>query len=232
MPKNINHLGIIMDGNRRWAKSKNLPALKGHSKGYDKIKEIGELCLKKGIKILTVYAFSTENWSRSKEEVGYLMKLLKNAMVNEIEYFKKQNIRVCVIGRISDLSSDMQKSIKKMEQATKDCKKGLLNIAISYGGRVEIVNAIKKIIQKKTAPDKITEETVNNNLYTAGLPDPDLIIRTSGEQRLSGFLLWQSSYSELYFPSVCWPDFSESDLDKAIDWFENRNRRFGGDAKK
>lgn len=221
-----------MDGNRRWARSKGFSTLKGHRKGYDKVKEIGELCLKKGIKILTVYAFSTENWHRSKKEVRYLMKLLKNAMINEIEYFKKQNIRVRIIGRISDLSLDMQKSIKKMEQATKNGKKGFLNIAISYGGRTEIVNAIKKIIKEKIPLDKITEEIVNNKLYTAGLPDPDLIVRTSGEQRLSGFLLWQSSYSELYFPDVYWPDFSEDDLDKALNWFKNRKRRFGGDTNK
>ncbi len=227
----LKHLGIILDGNRRWAREKNLPTLKGHQRGYDKIKKVGEWCLEHNIKILTVYAFSTENWKRSKKEVAYLMRLLKKALTDEVEYFKSKGIKIKVIGRISDLSQSLQKAVKNIEKETRNGKKGLLNIAISYGGRVEIVEAIKKIIKKGIAPDKIEEKTVEKNLYTADLPDPDMIIRTSGEQRLSGFLLWQSSYSELYFTPTYWPAFSKKDLETAINWFLKRKRRFGGDDK-
>ncbi|MBT4277706.1 di-trans,poly-cis-decaprenylcistransferase [Candidatus Falkowbacteria bacterium] len=231
MPKKLKHLGIILDGNRRWAKSKGLPTLIGHKKGYEKIKQVGEWCINRGIDILTVYAFSTENWSRSKKEVDYLMNLLKKGMIKEVKYFKEKGIQVKVIGEKSRLSQDLQNAISNMEEKTKNCTKGLLNIAINYGGRLEIVKAVKKIIKEKIPLEKITEQTINNNLYTSELPDPDMIIRTSGEQRLSGFLLWQASYSELYFPSVCWPGFKEKNLDEAVEWFEKRNRRFGGDEE-
>lgn len=231
MHSTIQHLGIILDGNRRWAKSRGLPTLKGHQEGYRKIKEIGELCIEKGIKILTVYAFSTENWRRSKEEVGYLMKLLKTAMTEEVGYFKGKNIRVNVIGRTSELPKDLQGAIRNMENATKECKDGVLNIAINYGGRTEIVDAVKKIIKQNTNEDEVTESLIEKNIYTSELPDPDIIIRTSGEQRLSGFLTWQSSYSELYFTKVNWPDFSQKNLDDAINWFSQRSRSFGGNKK-
>lgn len=225
----LKHLAIIMDGNRRWAKSKGLTAIEGHSKGGDTFKKICKLCFKRDIKILTVYAFSVENWNRTKKEVGYLMKLFKKVTTENLEYFKKNNIKVNIIGRISDLSKDLQEAVRNLHNATKDCTDLILNVAINYGGRVEIVDAVKSIVKKKIPVGEINEKIISENIYTADIQDPDLIIRTSGEQRLSGFLLWQSPYSELYFPKVCWPDFSEKDLDEAIDWFNSRKRRFGGD---
>jgi undecaprenyl diphosphate synthase len=229
--KTIKHLGIIMDGNRRWAKKRSLPTLEGHKRGYEKIKEVGKWCLEEGIDVLTVYAFSTENWSRSKEEVGYLMKLLKRAVTKDIDYFLNENIRLKIIGRKKELSKDLQEAIKNAEEKTSKCSSGLLNIAINYGGRAEIVDAVKKIIQKDAASEDITDELISKNIYTAGLPDADLIIRTSGEQRLSGFLLWQSYYSELYFPKVNWPGFTREDLNDAVSWFTERDRSFGGNKK-
>ncbi|MCK4744483.1 di-trans,poly-cis-decaprenylcistransferase [Candidatus Parcubacteria bacterium] len=230
MPNNqLKHLAIIMDGNRRWAKSKGLSTIEGHSKGGDTFKKICKLCFERDIKILTVYAFSVENWNRTKKEIGYLMKLFKKVTTENLKYFKKNNIKVNIIGKISDLSKDLQEAVRNLHNATKDYTDLILNIAINYGGRVEIVDAIKRIVKNKIPLEKIDEKTVSENIYTADIQDPELIIRTSGEQRLSGFLLWQSPYSELYFPKVCWPDFSEKDLDEAIEWFNNRKRRFGGD---
>ena len=231
MNKNKNnpkHLGIIIDGNRRWARANGLPLLEGHRRGYDKLKDLGKWCKKRGVKILTVYAFSTENWNRAKEEVSYLMKLFEKALDEKnIRPFNKEGIRIRVIGQKERLSRTLQKKIKEVEEMTKDNKEGILNLAISYSGRPEIIEAIKKIIGKKISADKITEEVVNDNLWTAGLSDPDLIIRTSGEQRLSGFLTWQSVYSELYFCKKHWPDFSEKDLDIAFKEYSKRERRYG-----
>ena len=222
------HIGIIMDGNRRWAKAKGLPTLEGHRRGYDKVKKVGRWCKKRGVKVLTVWAFSTENWKRSKEEVNYLMNLLKFALSKgEIDQLHKDGIMVRVIGQKERLSEDMQKLIKEAEERTKDNKEGILNLAISYGGRADILEAIKKIIEKKVSADQVTEETIDQNLWTVGLPDPDLIIRTSGELRTSGFLTWQSAYSELYFCQNHWPDFSEKDLDEALADYARRQRRFG-----
>jgi len=184
------HLGIIIDGNRRWAKKRGLPAFEGHRKGLEKIKTIGKWCKKRGVKILTLFAFSTENWSRSKTEVQYLMRLLRRA------FSEKNN------------------------------KEGVLNIAISYGGRAEIIEAVKNITKKNPLPE-ITEDLINQNLWTAGEPDPDLIIRTGDEKRISNFLLWQAAYSELYFSKKYWPDFTEEDLDLAFKDYNRRQRRFG-----
>jgi len=224
----INHLGIIMDGNRRWAKERSLPSFEGHRKGYDKMKEVGDLCLKKGIKILTIYAFSTENWSRAKEEVSYLMDIFYKVVTNEIPVFNKKGIRLRIIGSREKLSDKLKTAISKAEEETKDNSKGILNLAINYGGRLEIVEAVKKAIRGGATADDIDEELITNNTWTAGQAEPDMIIRTSGEQRLSGFLTWQSVYSELYFVKAHWPDFSEADLDGAIEEFNKRNRRFGG----
>lgn len=225
---NIQHLAIIMDGNRRWAKEHGLPSLEGHRRGYDKMKEVGDWCLVRGIKYFTVYAFSTENWNREKKEINYLMGLFQMALTKEIPIFMKKEIRLRVIGRRQELSERLQKATIKAEEATKNNNKGTLNLAINYGGRLEIVEAVKKIIKKKINPSKITDKLISENIWLAGQPDPDLIIRTSGEQRLSGFLTWESVYSELYFVKCHWPDFSEKDLDKAIDDYNNRHRRFGG----
>jgi undecaprenyl diphosphate synthase len=227
--KNIpRHIAIIMDGNRRWAKSKGLPTLEGHRRGYNKVKEVGNWCKKKGIKVLTLWAFSTENWNRSKEEVDYLMRLFKHALSKkEVSGFNKNGIRLQIIGQKERLSKELQQLVKEAEEKTKNNKEGILNLAISYGGRPDILQAIQKIIEKKIPAEKISEEIVDRNLLTAGLPDPDLMIRTSGELRTSGFLIWQSAYSELYFSEKYWPDFAEKDLDRALEDYANRQRRFG-----
>ena len=222
------HVGIIMDGNRRWARAKGLPTLEGHRRGYDKVKKVGRWCKDRGVKILTVWAFSTENWKRSEEEVNYLMNLLKFAMSKgEIDQLHKDGIKVQVIGQKERLSEGLQKLIIEAEERTKDNKEGVLNLAISYGGRADILQAIKNIINKNISADQVAEETVGQNLWTAGMPDPDLIIRTSGELRTSGFLTWQSAYSELHFCNNHWPDFSEKDLDEALADYARRQRRFG-----
>jgi len=217
-----------MDGNRRWAKAKGLPTLEGHRRGYDRVKKIGRWCKERGVKVLTLWAFSTENWKRSKAEIDYLMNLLKFALSkNEISQLHKDGIKVRVIGQKKRLSKDLQKLIEETEERTKNNKEGILNLAISYGGRADILQAVQKIINKKIPVDQITEETIDQNLWTADLPNPDLIIRTSGELRTSGFLTWESAYAELYFCQKHWPDFTEEDLDKAIEDFQNRQRRMG-----
>lgn len=223
-----NHLGIIIDGNRRWAKKKGLPSFYGHKKGLDNVRKIGDYCIDKGVKILTLYTFSTENWNRSKTEVVYLMKLLASALNDKnIKEFNEKGVKVRIIGQKERLPKSLQKRIKIAEESTKNNKKSILNLAISYGGRPDIVQAVKKIIDKNTPSSKITEDLINRNLWTAGLPDPDFIIRTGGEHRLSNFLTWQSVYSEFYFPKKTWPEFTEKDMNKAFEEFAKRNRRFG-----
>lgn len=225
MTKIPNHLGIIIDGNRRWAKGKGLSSFKGHQKGFDKVDEIGEYCLENGVKILTLYCFSTENWNRSKAEVSYLMRLIARAFNKDsIKKYNNRGVRMQVIGQKEKLPKSLRKKIEKAEQETKNNKKGILNLAISYGGRPEIVQAVKSIVKKKLP---ITEKSINDNLWTKGLPGPDLIIRTGGEQRLSNFLTWQSAYAELYFPKKYWPEFTKKDIDKAFEEYASRNRRFG-----
>lgn len=224
----IKHLAIIMDGNRRWAKGRGLPLMTGHQRGYEKMKQVGDWCLARGIKILTVFAFSTENWKRNKQEVDFLMNLLCRGLTKELPVFIKKGIQLKVIGSREKLSKKLKEAISKAERDTKNNSKGTLNIAINYGGRLELVEAMKKIARQKISPAQINEGVIAKNLWTAGEPDPDLIIRTSGEQRLSGFLTWQSVYSEFYFCNHHWPEFSEKDLDEAISDFENRERRFGG----
>lgn len=221
------HIGIIMDGNRRWAREHGLPTFEGHRRGYEKVKEVGDWCLKRGIKILTLFAFSTENWKRSKGEVEYLMNLLHFALTKELDEFNKRNIRLKIIGCREGLPRKMSQAADEAERSTAKNSGGLLQVAINYGGRAEIVEAVKKIIHQGVIAEKMDEKLIEKNLYTAGTPDPDLIIRTSGEQRLSGFLLWQSAYSELYFCQKYWPDFSEKDLDDILQWYASRERRFG-----
>lgn len=222
------HLGIIMDGNRRWAKQRGLPTLEGHFRGYKKVREVGEWCRKKGIKILTLWTFSTENWHRSQKEVDYLMKLLEMALSKrEINKLSKKGIKLRIIGQKERFSEKLQRLIKEAEEATKNNKEATLVLAMSYGGRAEIIEAVQKIINKKNTVGKITEETINENLWTAGLPDPDLILRTGEELRVSGFLTWQSVYAELYFLKKYWPEFSEKDLDIILADYANRERRWG-----
>lgn len=222
------HIGIILDGNRRWAKTRGLSTFQGHKKGFDILKDVASYGFDLGIKIITVYAFSTENWKRSQDEVDYLMSLFKLLVKKEAKELHKKNIKLKILGDISAFDDELQKGIKNAEKLTKDNSKGLINICLNYGGRLEILRAVKNIINDKIPSNKIDEKSFSDYLYTAGIDDPDLIIRTSGEKRLSGFLTWQSVYSELYFPEVCWPDFDCKELDKAIDEFNKRQRRFGG----
>lgn len=221
------HIAIIMDGNRRWAKKRGLPSIQGHRAGFERFKKIADHCWKLGVKILTVFAFSSENWQRSKKEVSYLMKLLERGLRKEKDSLMKNNVRLNIIGQIEKLPEKLKKLVYQTMEETKNNKKGILNVAISYEGRQEIIEAVKKIIKERITSEKIDEKIFSQYLYTAGQNDPDLLIRTSGEYRLSGFLLWQTTYSELYFSPKFWPDFSEKDLEEAIQEFQNRQRRFG-----
>ena len=235
MENNINlpaHIAIIMDGNRRWAKQRNLDVKLGHKKGAETLEKIVKYCNKIGIKYLTVYAFSTENWKRSEEEVGALMLLLKMYLEDFARRADLDNIKLNMLGDIDGLNEGLQKSIIKMIEKTKNNTGLVFNVAFNYGGRAEIVNATKKIASKvkqnEIKIEEIDEKLVSDNLYTSGMPDPDLLIRTSGEIRISGFLPWQSVYSEFYFIDKLWPDFAEKDIDEAIEEYNKRNRKFGG----
>ena len=228
MPK---HIAIIMDGNRRWAKKQGKPASYGHKEGAKTLEKIVRYANKIGLKHITVYAFSTENWKRAEDEVKALMLLLQNYLDDYSKRADTENIRVKILGDITALSDGMQKSIKKCLERTKDNTGVTFNIALNYGGRDEIIKAIKKIAEdvkeNKLDINNITEEVVSNNLYTNGQPDPDLLIRTSGELRLSNFLPWQLVYSEFLFIDKNWPDFEEEDLDNAIIEYQKRTRKFG-----
>lgn len=222
------HLGIIIDGNRRWARKRKLPIIEGHRRGLEKVKKIGDWCIKRGVKIITLFTFSTENWSRPKSEVNYLIKLLINALgKRNIETIHKKGIKIRVIGQIEKFPKSFQEMAKEAEKLTKNNKKGILNIALSYGGRAEIVESVKKIINAKVPIGKINEKLIERNLWTKDEPSPDLIIRTGNEQRISNFLIWQAAYSELYFSKKYWPDFTEKDLDLAFQDYAKRERRFG-----
>lgn len=224
---NLKHIAIIMDGNRRWAKEKFLPSAMGHQKGVDSLRSTMRLFDKFGIKHLTVYAFSTENWNRKKEEVEFLMGLLAKTLLNELDEMHKENVQIRFLGNISGLSEELQKIVKNAEEKTKDNTGVNLNIAFNYGSRDEITNAVKEIVKSEIKPEDITEDTISNYLYTKNIPDPDLLIRTGGEKRISNYLLWQLAYSELYVTDAYWPEFDEEELTKAIVEFEHRNRRFG-----
>ena len=219
-----NHIGIIMDGNRRWAKEKNKKTIEGHLAGANRIISLAKYIFDKGIKYLSIYAFSTENFNRSAEEVSYLMGLIIkffNERVNELHDY---NIKIVVSGLRDNLSKEVLKCIDNVVDLTKDNTGGVLNVCLNYGGRREIVDAVNKI---KEANVSITEETFGKYLYN-DLPDLDYVIRTSGEERISNFMLWQISYAEFYFPKVYFPDFDEKEFDKALEIYNNRNRRFGG----
>jgi undecaprenyl diphosphate synthase len=221
------HIAIIMDGNGRWAKNRKMPRSAGHVAGAKTFKNIARYCNKIGLKYLTVYAFSTENWKRPEEEVKGIMNLLRDYL-KDAENFKDENIRVRFLGNLEPLDEDIKALIKKNEEGSRDATGLNLNIAINYGGRDEITNAVKRIVENGIAAEDITDDTISNHLYTSGMPDPDFIIRPSGEYRLSNYLIWQSAYAEYWFSDILWPDFSTKDLDKAIDDFNRRNRRFGG----
>ncbi|MBR4973358.1 MAG: isoprenyl transferase [Clostridia bacterium] len=221
------HIAIIMDGNGRWAKKRSMPRSAGHVAGAKTFKNIARYCNKIGLEYLTVYAFSTENWKRPEDEVESIMNLLRDYL-KDAENFKSDNIRVKFIGNLEPLADDIKELIKKDEDGSKDATGLNLNIAINYGGRDEITNAVKQIVKSGISAEDITEQTISDNLFTANMPDPDFIIRPSGEYRLSNYLIWQSAYAEYWFSDVLWPDFKPKHLEKAIDDFNHRNRRFGG----
>lgn len=226
------HIGVIMDGNGRWAKKRGLPRSAGHSAGAESLKKIVTECNKLGIKYITVYAFSTENWKRPKDEVDYLMNLLMDYLVNAETTLAGENVVIRAIGSRKELSQELQEQIIKTEEFTKNNSGIVMNIALNYGSREEIVKAVKEIstdIKNETiSVDDINSQMISDHLYTKGQPDPDLIIRTSGEERISNFLLWQLAYSELYFCDKLWPDFKVKDLHEAILEYQSRNRRYGG----
>lgn len=226
------HIAVIMDGNGRWAKKRGLPRMAGHRAGAQVLKKISEFCDDIGIKVMTVYAFSTENWKRPSDEVSALMKLLMEYLLNAEKELAGKKIVIKVIGDKNGLSEEIQQQIVRTEKLTENNKGMLLNIAINYGGRDEIVNAVRKIAEdikeSRVEADDISEQMISEYMYTSGLKDPDLIIRPSGEYRLSNFLLWQSAYSELWFSNINWPDFTTERLLEAISDYQQRNRRFGG----
>lgn len=229
MPK---HIAIIMDGNGRWAKKRGLPRKAGHKAGAEALEKIISAARELGLSHLTVYAFSTENWKRSQEEVDAIMNLLRQYLKNYFKKFIKDDVKMDVIGDIRRFDADIQEQILEIERLSEN-KTGLsVHIALNYGGRDELRRAMAKIAAEATegrlSPEKITEDSIGSYLDTAGTPDPELVIRTSGEERISNFLLWQSAYSEFYFCDTLWPDFTKADLEKAIYSYQNRERRFGG----
>lgn len=228
---NLQHIAIIMDGNRRWAKEHNLPSAFGHKKGVDSLKAAMRACDDFGVKYLTVYAFSTENWNRSSEEVAFLMDLLAVTLQNELKEMNENNVVINFIGDTTKLSEKLQKILKNSVETTKNNTGVNLQIAFNYGARDEIVHAVKSICKKvqtgEILPENITENTISNNLYTKNIPDPDLLIRTGGEMRISNYLLWQIAYSELLVTKRYWPEFDKEALAEAILEFHNRQRRYG-----
>ena len=223
----LKHIAIIMDGNRRWAKEKGLPSAMGHKKGVEALKTTLRACNDFGIKYLTVYAFSTENWNRKKEEVDFLMELLALTLTNELAEMHSEGVKISFIGDISKLSAKLQKILSNSVETTKNNTGVNLQIAFNYGARDEILHAVKSIAQNGLKPEEITEETISENLYTKDIPDPDLLIRTGGEMRISNYLLWQIAYSEIFIIDEYWPEFGRESLSVAIEEFNRRQRRFG-----
>ena len=221
------HIVLFPDGNRRWAKQKGIASLLGHQQGYNNLVDFYEWCKKRGVKVLTAFGFSTENWNRTEEEVTYLMKLLESCLVDNLEKFKNDGVRVRVIGQRERLPNSLQEAIKKAEEETKDNSDFFLNLAISYGGKWDILNAVKNMVKENISVEEINEELFESYLSTKGLVAPDFIIRAGGEMRMSNFVLWQAAYAELYFSPKYWPEFTEEDLDVALKEFDRRARRFG-----
>jgi undecaprenyl diphosphate synthase len=216
-----------MDGNGRWALKRGLPRLMGHKAGTENLRRIIKACVEFGVKYLTIYAFSTENWRRPHEEVSGLMRILEDVIKRELDELNEQGVKIRHMGRLDQLAPGLQKKISSAVETTKNNKRLILNVAFNYGGRDEIVLAVAKLIKEKTKPEDVTEELINNHLYTAGIPDPDLIIRTSGELRVSNFLIWQGAYSEWYVTPTYWPDFDKEQFRAALEEFANRDRRYG-----
>ena len=221
------HVGIIMDGNGRWAQQRGLPRLAGHQRGVDNIQQILESCVRVGIKALTIYAFSTENWQRPQEEVNGLMRLLGLTIQRQLNSLHKNGVQIRHSGRMAGISEQLQKQIRHALEVTRDNERIILNVAFNYGGRAEILDAVRLAIADGIDPNELTEETFGTYLYTGDLVDPDLIIRTGGEWRLSNFLIWQAAYAEYYTTPTYWPDFDEAELYKALNEYNDRERRFG-----
>ncbi len=227
MQNKINHLAIIMDGNGRWAQRRSLPRLKGHDMGARAAKRIVEAAKARSIKYLTLYAFSSENWNRPKEEIEGLFKLLERFIEEEVLRLKTSGVCIHIIGDLSRFSENLQDKIRMTLEETRDNTELHLAIALNYGGRDEIIRTVRKLLGLGKCPEEIDEQIFSDQLDTAFMPDPDLLIRTGGEWRVSNFLLWQLAYSEIYFTDTLWPDFDEKALDEAIHWFDTRQRRFG-----
>lgn len=221
------HLGIILDGNRRWAREHSLPTVEGHKKGYENLKNIAKYAFDHGAKYVSAFVFSTENWNRSTEEVDYLMKLLLWVAKNEVKELNKHNIRVRFLGEEERLNAKVLEAMRNVEELTKDNTAGTLLLCLNYGGQQEIASAVNAALARSPGLTKITPELIEEHLYGADIPAADLIIRTSGEQRLSNFMLWRAAYSELYFSDKNWPAFDEDDMQQALDNFSKRSRRFG-----
>ncbi|HBX68002.1 MAG TPA: isoprenyl transferase [Chloroflexi bacterium] len=228
LPKRVpRHVAMIMDGNGRWALARGLPRLAGHRAGTENLRQIIESCVEFGIEYLTIYAFSTENWGRPLEEVQGLMRILEDVIDRELPELHKQGVQLRHIGNLDRLRPELRQKVMDAIQLTKDNNRLVLNVAFNYGGRDEIICAIQQIIEKGVRPEEVTEELVSQYLYTVGVPDPDLIIRTSGELRGSNFLIWQGAYAEWYFTPTFWPNFDREELRKAIEEYSQRERRYG-----
>ena len=221
------HVAIIMDGNGRWAQSRGLPRLAGHRAGTENIRRILKACAKYGIKILTLYAFSTENWGRPNAEVKGIMRILEQTLDRELPELHKNGVQLRHIGRLEGISEKLKRRVREAIELTKNNDRIILNVAFNYGGRTEILDAVRRIVESGVDPDQLDEALFSQYLYTAGLPDPDLIIRTAGELRISNFLIWQSAYSEYYATPTYWPDFDEEELYRALLDYNRRERRFG-----
>ena len=233
LPKNIpRHIAVIMDGNGRWAKSRGLPRLAGHRAGVENLRRVIEGCVEDGVQILTIYAFSTENWVRPQEEVKGLMSILEDVIDRELAELNKEGVQLRHIGRLERLDPKLQEKVLYAIDLTKDNSRLVLNVAFNYGGRDELVCAVQKIIQDGVGAGEVNVDLINRYLFTAGVPDPDLIIRTSGELRVSNFLIWQSAYSEWYVTPTYWPDFDKDEFRKALDAFARRDRRYGGVSRR
>jgi undecaprenyl diphosphate synthase len=221
------HIGIIMDGNGRWAQEHGLPRLEGHRAGTENIRRVLEACGEHGIKIVTIYAFSTENWQRPLDEVEGLMGILERVLEKEVEHLHREGVKLRHVGELAGLSDKLREAVLDAIELTKDNDRLTLNVAFNYGGRAEIVRGARSLLEDNVDPDSLDEELFSRYLYTAGLPDPDLIIRTGGEMRLSNFLIWQSAYAEYYSTPTYWPDFDKEELAKALQAYAQRDRRFG-----
>ena len=221
------HVGFIVDGNRRWAKAHGLPKYEGHLAGYNALKDVLLETLSRGVKYASAYVFSTENWKRSEEEVGHLMGLLLKILEADVPIFIENNVRLRVVGSRSGLSEAILKAIDKAEESTKDLENGELLLCLNYGGHLEIADAVKEIVRSGISSDEVTPELISQHIYAPEVPPCDIIVRTSGEQRLSNFMLWRSAYSELYFIDKNWPDMTTDDVDDILEEYSRRNRRLG-----